>query len=116
VVVVMTTYSQRQYEERGTAVAKEAVFTVKLEAELRDAFMAEAAAKHVPASQLVREFMRDFVKRQQKARAYDEWYRREVEIGLAQAEAGIGISQEEVEQEAAEWRAEVERRMKAEAA
>jgi predicted transcriptional regulator len=109
--MVMTLYSQRQYEVRSAAVAKEAVFTVKLEAELRDAFMTEAAAKHVPASQLVREFMRDFVKRQQKAREYDEWYRRKVEASLAQAEAGIGYSQEEVEARAAAWRAEVERQM-----
>jgi len=110
--VVMMTYSQRQYEERDAAVAKEAVFTVKLEAELRDAFMAEAAAKHVPASQLVREFMRDFVKRQQKARAYDEFYRRKVEAGLAQAEAGIGYSNEEVQARAAAWRADIERQIR----
>jgi len=42
-------------------MTKEAVFTVKLEAELRDAFMAEARASHRPASQLVRDFMREFV-------------------------------------------------------
>lgn len=113
--MVLTTYSQRQYVEGSTAVAKEAVFTVKLEVELRDAFMAEAAAKHVPASHLVREFMRDFVERQRKARSYDEFYRRKVAAGLAQAEAGIGISQEEVEREAAEWHAEVERQLAAEA-
>jgi hypothetical protein len=34
---------------------KEAVFTIKLEADLRDAFMAEAQATHRPASQIVRE-------------------------------------------------------------
>jgi predicted transcriptional regulator len=107
----MTMYSQRQYEARSAAVAKEAVFTVKLEAELRDAFMAEAAAKHVPASQLVREFMRDFVKRQQKAREYDEWYRRRVEEGLASVEAGRLVPHEEVAAEAARWRAEVERQI-----
>jgi predicted transcriptional regulator len=93
-------------------VAKEAVFTVKLEAELRDAFMAEAAAKHVPASQLVREFMRDFVKRERKAREYDEWYRRKVEASLAQAEAGIGYSNEEVQAKADAWRAKAERQMR----
>ncbi|MBW8882798.1 MAG: antitoxin of toxin-antitoxin stability system, partial [Asticcacaulis sp.] len=49
-------------------MAKEAVFTFKLEADLRDAFMAEAEAVHRPASQLVREFIRDFVKRQQEER------------------------------------------------
>ena len=40
---------------------KDAMFTMKLEAELRDSFMEEAAAFDRPASQIVREFMRDFV-------------------------------------------------------
>jgi predicted transcriptional regulator len=104
--MVMTTYSQRQYERGSVAVAKEAVFTVKLESELRDAFMAEAAANHVPASQLVREFMRDFVKRQRKAREYDEYYRRAVAKGLEDVAAGRFVSQEDVEAESASWRAE----------
>jgi predicted transcriptional regulator len=99
----MTMYSPRQYEERSTAVAKEAVFTVKLEAELRDAFMAEATAKHVPASQLVREFMRDYVERQRRAREYDEWYRREVEKGLADVRAGRLVPHEDVAAESARW-------------
>ena len=42
-------------------MAKEAVFTMKLEPELRDAFMAAAEAADRPASQIVREFMRDYV-------------------------------------------------------
>jgi hypothetical protein len=50
-------------------MAKEAVFTMKLEAELRDEFMAEAAAVHRPASQVLRELMREFVRRQREARA-----------------------------------------------
>jgi len=45
-------------------MSKEAVFTMKLEPELRDAFMAEAQASHRPASQVVRELMREFVDRQ----------------------------------------------------
>jgi hypothetical protein len=51
---------------------KEAVFTMKLEAELRDEFMAEAAAAHRPASQVLRELMRDFVRRQREAREQDQ--------------------------------------------
>ncbi|MBP2161099.1 MULTISPECIES: antitoxin of toxin-antitoxin stability system [Asticcacaulis] len=54
-------------------MSKEAVFTLKLEADLRDAFMKEAAESHRPASQIVRDFMREFVKKQQEQRAYDEW-------------------------------------------
>ena len=52
-------------------MAKEAVFTVKLEPELRDAFAAEAEAADRPASQIVREFMREFVQRQREAREHD---------------------------------------------
>jgi predicted transcriptional regulator len=63
---------------------KEAVFTLKLEADLRDAFMAEAEAAHRPASQIVRDFMRDFVKKQQDQRDYDAWELADIERGLAE--------------------------------
>jgi predicted transcriptional regulator len=66
-------------------MSKEAVFTLKLEAELRDAFMAEAEAVHRPASQLVRELMREFVQAQRAAREHDAWFRAEVEEGLREA-------------------------------
>lgn len=65
---------------------KEAMFTLKLEADLRDEFMAEAEATHRPASQLVREFMRDFVKRQRETREHDAWFRAEVEQGMSEAD------------------------------
>jgi len=68
---------------------KEAVFTVKLEADLRDAFMAEAAATHRPASQLVREFMRDFVQHQREAREHDAWFRAKVQEALDDPRPGI---------------------------
>jgi predicted transcriptional regulator len=61
---------------------KEAVFTLKLESDLRDAFLAEAASTHRPASQLVREFMRDFVQKQQEAREHDQWFRAQVQEAL----------------------------------
>ncbi len=65
---------------------KEAMFTLKLEPELREQFMAEAEATHRPASQLVREFMRDFIRRQREAREHDAWVRAEVEQGLREAD------------------------------
>ena len=64
---------------------KEAVFTLKLEAGLRDAFMAEAEAAHRPASQIVREFMREFVTKQQEERDYEAWELADIERGLAEA-------------------------------
>ena len=68
---------------------KEAVFTIKLEADLRDAFMAEAQATHRPASQIVREFMRDFVQRQREARDHDAWFRANVQEAPADPRPGI---------------------------
>jgi len=80
---------------------KEAVFTMKLEPELRDEFVAEAEAAHRPASQIVRELMREFVQRQRGAREYDEFLRRKVDIARASMRAGRGRPNEEVEAEAA---------------
>ena len=76
---------------------KEAVFTMKLEPELRAAFMAEAEAAHRPASQLLRELMREFVQRQREAREYDEFLRSKVEAGRASMRAGRGRLNDEVE-------------------
>ena len=67
-------------------MAKEAMFTLKLEAGLRDEFMAEAAATHRPASQLVRDFMRDFVQRQRESRDHDAWFREQVEQAVREAD------------------------------
>jgi predicted transcriptional regulator len=65
---------------------KAAMFTLKLEPELREQFMAEAQATHRPASQVVREFMGDFVKQQRAAREHDAWMRAQVEQGMREAD------------------------------
>ncbi len=89
---------------------KEAVFTMKLEPELRDAFMAEAEAADRPASQIVREMMRDFVQKRKEEREYDEFVRRKVEIARRSIDAGRGRSNEEVEARFAARRAELLRK------
>ncbi|MDP2810238.1 MAG: antitoxin of toxin-antitoxin stability system [Rhodocyclaceae bacterium] len=76
---------------------KEAVFTMKLEPELRAAFMAEAEAVHRPASQVLRELMREFVQRRSEAREYDEFMHRKIEVSRASMQAGRGRSNDEVE-------------------
>lgn len=78
-------------------MSKEAVFTMKLEPELRDAFMAEAEASHRPASQVVRELMREFVERQRQAREYDAFLRAKVDAARAQIASGQVASSTEVE-------------------
>jgi predicted transcriptional regulator len=67
-------------------MSKETMFTLKLESELHNAFMAEAQAAHRPASQVVRELMREFIQRQQQSREHDAWFRAEVEQGLREAD------------------------------
>ena len=78
-------------------MSKEAVFTMKLEPELRAEFMAEAEAVHRPASQVLRELMREFVQRQRETREYDEFLGRKVDAGRAAMRAGVGHSNDEVE-------------------
>ena len=84
---------------------KEAVFTIKLEPELRAEFMAAAAADDRPASQVVRELMRDYIARQQQAREYDAYLRRKVERARVSARAARGRSNDEVNAEFAARRA-----------
>ena len=88
-------------------MAKAAVFTMKLEAELRDDFIAEAKATHRPASQVLRELMREFVRRQREDHEYDEFLRSKVEVGRASMRADRGRSNETVEAAFANRRARV---------
>jgi predicted transcriptional regulator len=87
-------------------MSKEAVFTMKLESELRAEFMAEAEAIHRPASQVLRELMRGFVQQQRQAREYDEFLGRKVEAGRASMQAGRGRSNDDVEASFAAKRAQ----------
>jgi predicted transcriptional regulator len=74
-----------------------AVFTMKLDAGLRDAFMAEAEAARRPASQVVRELMRDFIEQRRHEREYEAFLRSKVEAARAQIARGQYRSNDEVE-------------------
>jgi predicted transcriptional regulator len=76
---------------------KEAVFTMKLEADLRAEFMAAAAGEDRPASQVMRELMRQYIADRQQAKSYDDYLRSKVEAGRASMNAGRGRSNEDVE-------------------
>ncbi|MFN9470990.1 antitoxin of toxin-antitoxin stability system [Acidovorax sp.] len=78
-------------------MSKEAMFIMKLEPELRDAFMAAAEASHRPASQVVRELMREFIERQRQAREQDAFSRTKVDTACAQVAAGQVASDADVE-------------------
>ncbi|SEC66749.1 hypothetical protein SAMN05216205_2930 [Pseudomonas mohnii] len=80
-------------------MSKQAVFTMKLESDLREQFMAEAEAAHRPASQIVREMMRQFVQTQRESREYEAFLQRKVDIARTSMHSGNGLTNEEVEAE-----------------
>lgn len=86
-------------------MSKEAVFTMKLEPELRADFMAETEAAHRPASQVLRELMREFVQRQRDARDYESFLRSKVDAARVSMNAGLGRANDVVEAEFAARRA-----------
>jgi predicted transcriptional regulator len=86
---------------------KEAVFTMKLESSLREDFIAAAKASDRPASQVIRELMREYIQRQSESRAYDIYLAQKVEKGRQSIRAGEGEYNEEVERLFAERRARV---------
>lgn len=86
-------------------MGKDAVFTMKLEADLRADFMAETDALHRPASQVVRELMREFVEQQRLKREHSAFVERKVALARTSMQAGRGYDNEEVEAEFAHRRA-----------
>lgn len=76
-------------------MSKAAVFTMKLEPELREEFMAAAEANHRPASQVVRELMRDYVRQQR--RDHSAFVHRKVAAARASMDQGVGRTDEVVE-------------------
>lgn len=90
---------------------KEAIFTMKLETELHDAFMAEAEAANRPASHVMRDLMRGFIQQQQQAREYEAFVEAKVEKARASLHAGTGISNEQVEAEFAARREAVKKQI-----
>lgn len=83
----------------------ESTFTFRVENDLKEAFNQSAKASDRTGAQLIRDFMRDYIHRQQDAVEYDIWFREQVQIGLESAKSGRLIPAEEVEAEFAERRA-----------
>ncbi|WP_252180330.1 hypothetical protein [Endozoicomonas sp. 4G] len=89
----------------------EATFTFRVDNALKSQFAQAAKSRDRSGAQLLRDFMRDFVRQQQEAAEHDAWFRREVQAGIDSANAGELIVAEDVEAEAAAWRAETQRKL-----
>ncbi|CAM9256059.1 hypothetical protein PYR74_22735 [Acinetobacter bereziniae] len=83
----------------------ESTFTFRVDESLKQEFSSFAKDIDRSGAQLLRDFMRDFVKQQQEAASYDAWYQKQVQIGLDEADAGQLVPQEEVKSRFEEKRA-----------
>jgi predicted transcriptional regulator len=91
----------------------EATLTFRVDEALKSEFSSAARNHDRNAAQLLRDFMRDFIRQQQEAAQHDEWFSRQVKIGLDSANAGNLIPSAEVETKFAAKRAATRRRLEA---
>ena len=84
----------------------ESTFTFRVDEDLKAAFSEAAKAHDQTVAQLLRGFMRDFVRRRENEAEYETWFRRQVEEGIAAANAGDTVSSEDVEKHFAARRSE----------
>ena len=77
----------------------EGTFTFRVEEELKSAFHAAAKAHDQTGAQLLRGFMRDYIRRQKDEAEYDSWFRKQVETGIRSADAGNLIPADDIEAE-----------------
>lgn len=89
----------------------DATFTFRVDDKLKDEFSTAAKSRDRTGAQLLRDFMRDFVRQQQDATEHDVWFRRQVQAGLDSANAGRLVSAEDVEAEFTNLRAETRRKL-----
>jgi predicted transcriptional regulator len=93
----------------------DATFTFRVDEGLKDQFATAAKSRDRTGAQLLRDFMRDFVKQQQEASDHDAWFRRQVQVGLDSANAGNLIPAADVEAEFTAKRAATRRRLESSA-
>ena len=89
----------------------EATFTFRVDQSLKNEFSTAAKARDRSGAQLLRDFMREFVQQQRDAAEHDAWFRQQVQAGLDSANTGDLMTSEEVEAEAATWRAETRKKI-----
>lgn len=89
----------------------ESTFTFRVDEDLKHQFAEIAKSKDRTGAQLLRDFMRETIAKQQEEAEYDAWFRAKVQQGLDEADAGLGIPHEEVEEYFAKLKAEMSRKI-----
>ncbi len=76
----------------------QATFTFRVDSELKEAFNKAAQSRDRSSAQLLRDFMRHYVRTQASQMTYDEWFTAKVEAGMRDAQEGRLITAEESKQ------------------
>lgn len=82
----------------------DSTFTFRVEEALKTEFTSAAKAQDRNGAQLLRDYMRSYVREQRQVASHDDWFRRQVRAGVEAANAGDIVHVDEVEAEAAAWR------------
>jgi predicted transcriptional regulator len=90
----------------------EGTFTFRVSDELKARFTEKARSHDRTGAQLLREFMRDYVRGRGEEPGYDAWFRRQVERARESANAGRLIAAEDVEAEFKARRAKTRRKLR----
>lgn len=91
----------------------DATLTFRVDEALKNDFAMAAKARDRTSAQLLRDFMREFVRQQQEAAEHDAWFRRQVRAGVDSANAGRLVPAAEVEAKFAARRAATRGRLEA---
>lgn len=86
-------------------MSKEVVFTMKIDAELHEALVAEAKAGAQPVERLVQASIREFLDRQRESHEYDAFLAKKIARAHEDIAVGRFYTSEEVEARFAERRA-----------
>lgn len=89
----------------------EATFTFRVDESLKNEFAQAAKARDRTGAQLLRDFMRDVVRRQQEVADHDLWFGRQVQTGVDSANAGNLVASAKVEDRFAAKRAATRRKL-----
>ncbi|MES3021806.1 MAG: hypothetical protein V4857_09520 [Pseudomonadota bacterium] len=89
----------------------EVTISFRVAQSLEEQFTAAAKVRCLTVDQLLRDFMREYVEQRGLAEDDEAWFRREVQIGLDQANNGDVLTSEEMEADAASWRNETRHRV-----
>ena len=89
----------------------QATFTFRVDDELKASFASVAKSMDRSGAQLLRDYMRDIVRREHEAEEHDRWFREQVEAGLRSAREGNLLPNEEVEAKFVNRREQLRRKM-----